>query len=193
MDDIETVVQGKLDADTVFQESLANLSDEEKNTAIATKRKELVNAEFKSLADDRDKNKTISEDQKKRAEKAEADLKKFTPADGEKDTELSPEDIFVLVENKVPKEDLDEVKKAAKLLGKSIPDALQDDMVQGILKKRQEVRASAKAANGGDGRGGQKKMTDAEILDNANKGILPEKGSAEAEQLFHARRKAKAQ
>lgn len=117
--------------------------------------------------------------------------KKVEPKPGEADKDLSTADFYALQEAKVPYEDLEEVKKASKLLGKSIADTLKDQTFIGILKTRQEERASANAMNTSGGRRSNSKATDAEVLEKAKKGEIPEQGSAEAEQLFWARRGGK--
>lgn len=109
----------------------------------------------------------------------------------EKQSDLSPIDLYALMEAKVPQEDVQEVVKAAQLLGKSIGDALKDTTVQAILKTRQEHRTSANAANTRTKRPSNSAPTDAEVLADASKGKVPEKGSQEAEQLFWARRGGK--
>lgn len=102
--------------------------------------------------------------------------------------DLSTEDFYALQEAKVPFEDLEEVKKASKLLGKPIPEVLKDDMVQAMLKRRQEHRASAQASDPGGSRSQRKGVSDQEILEKAKQGEVPKPGSPEAEALFRARR-----
>lgn len=104
---------------------------------------------------------------------------------------LSNMDVLAIMQNNIPQEDVEEVQKYSKLLSKSIPEVLKDEAVKEMLKKRQDLRATENAANVGPKRGGVKKATDQELLDKASRGELPEKGSAEAEQLFHARRGGK--
>lgn len=109
----------------------------------------------------------------------------------EKKDDLSSTDLYALMNAQVPEEDVEEVVKAAKVLGKSIKDALKDDMVKAILAKRVEHRKTADANNVRPVRPGTKTKTDAEILAEAGSGKIPEKGSKEAEDLFWARRGGK--
>ncbi len=112
------------------------------------------------------------------------------PVTQKETADLSSKDLFALIEAKVPQDDVDEVVKSAKALGVSIPEALKDDIVKGILEKRQAHRATAIATNTAPARPGTKKVSDDEILSQALKeDKLPAKGSAEAEALFWAKRK----
>lgn len=104
---------------------------------------------------------------------------------------LSDKEMYALIDAKVHVEDFDEVKKAAKIIGKNVIEALRDPTVQAILEKRTEHRKSAQAANTRNVRPSTKTPTDAEIVAEASKGNIPAKGSQEAEQLFWARRGGK--
>lgn len=108
-----------------------------------------------------------------------------------KEDDLSSTDLYALMGAQVPQEDVPEVRKAAKLLGVSIPDALKDDMVKGILATRLELRTTANATNTSPARPGAKKQSDEALLEDASKGVIPEKGSPAAEDLFWARRGGK--
>lgn len=109
------------------------------------------------------------------------------PSD-KKEDELSTKDLYALMSANVPQDDVEEVVKAAKILNKSISEALKDLMVQTVLKTREEYRATANAANVAPVRPGSKKVSDEEVLAKASKGEIPEAGSKEAEALFWARR-----
>lgn len=106
----------------------------------------------------------------------------------EVNSELSTKDVFSIINAKVDEEDIDEVIKASKLLGKSIKDTLQDDTFKAILAKKVEFRKTAKGANKKGARASGKKLSDNQLLENAKKGIIPEKGSEDAEALYWARR-----
>lgn len=109
----------------------------------------------------------------------------------QKDPDLSPKDLYALMSAQVPQEDVDEVTKAAKLLGVSVTDALKDTAVQAILEKRQTLRKSANTTNTGTSRPATRKVTDEQILAQASKGEIPDANSDEAERLFWARRGGK--
>lgn len=113
------------------------------------------------------------------------------PPKKDEEKDISITDLYALQESKVPLEDVEEVKKAAKILNKSIPETLKDEMVIGILKTRSEYRATANGANVTGGRPATKTTTDDEVMAEANKGNIPEKGTADAEKLFWARRGGK--
>lgn len=124
------------------------------------------------------------------SKKVPVDTKVVTPpADDKKKDDLSQKDLVTLIEAKIPSEDYDEVVKASKLLGKSISETIKDPLVVGNLERRAEERDSANAANTGGSRRTTVKQTDESVIGNLSKGIIPEKGSPEAEQLFRARRK----
>lgn len=109
----------------------------------------------------------------------------------EKEADLSTTDLYALMNAKVPQEDVEEVRRAAKALGVTVAEALKDPITTGILERRQTLRKTADATNTGIARPGSKKVTDEQLLSDASKGILPEKGSKEAEQLFWAKRGGK--
>lgn len=194
-------VQKRLEGDTAFQTEIASLSDDEKAAKQAEKEAEIREAIFAETVGDRDKHKGAYEGQKKRSEKAEALLKKKGIAveedeeeeedPGDDENALSTADVMLLVENKIPREDIPELQKAAKLLGKSIEDALKDPTVQSILKDRASKRATADATNHGGGKGGAGQVSDAEFLDQVRNGYVPEKGSADAQRLYELRRQGK--
>lgn len=104
---------------------------------------------------------------------------------------LSTNDIYTLVEAKIPQVDVDVVKKTAKILGVSIAEALKDSELQTILKSRAEKRKVADATNTKTVRAGAKTVTDEEIVKAASRGEIPKAGSEEAEKLFWARRGGK--
>lgn len=192
---LDTLVEEKISNDTEFQASLVDMSDDEKADAVATKTTEVRNAEFAELSTKNKNNEEIAKNQKIRAEKAEG--KNGKPAVGEdgkplpaeKDEDaLSTSDLYALMTAEVPQEDVVEVQKAAKLLGKTIQEALQDEMVKGILVRNAEHRKTAEAANTDDGKPGVTQKTDEQVLKEASEGNIPDPGTPEATQLYNARR-----
>lgn len=187
--DIDKVVDERLTADGDFQTRAATLSDEEKVAETAKRRREILHEEVGKI----DK---IAKDQKVRAEKAETDLEGL-----KKDPRLAPkaddnkpltyDEQFALSQKAVHPEDVPEVIKASKLLGKSIAETLADPIFVPVLASRVEKRASANAADNGGGRGGAGAKSDADILAAASRGEIPAAGTPEAEQLFRARREQK--
>lgn len=191
---LDASITAKMDADNDFQASIADLSDDDKTEAIKTKKSELINGEIKSLADGKKKSDEVAANQKKRAEKAEDDLKKSKPADDGKQNEpsaLTVKDGMALTSaGVVVEEDIDEVLKASKLLGKSISETLNDPMIQTILADKVEKRKSASAVII-RGNGGGAKANDEQLLSDFRKGVIPEKGTPEAERLFRLRHSKK--
>lgn len=115
-------------------------------------------------------------------------VKKKVSKKAAESNELSSKDMFSIINAKIGENDIDEVIKASKLLGLSIKDTLQDDTLKAIIAKRVEFRKTSKAANKGAARASGKKLSDHQLLENANKGVLPEPGSEEAEALYWAKR-----
>jgi hypothetical protein len=175
--ELETSVQQTIEADTDFQSSLADLSDEERAQKIDERKKEELDkklSDMKKGSEEAKKAAELAENQKIRAEKAEKKLKESKGSEEHSDENLPAKDMLALTEAKVSSLDFDEVVRIAKVLGKPITEALQDDTLKAILERRVQERASAEAANGGGGpRGKQTPAADA-ILAKAEKGELPE-------------------
>jgi len=106
----------------------------------------------------------------------------------ESKTDITSRDLYALMNAKVEQEDVEEVVKAAKLLGKTIQEALNDDTVKAILRTREGYRKTAEATSTKSSRPGSKTVSVDEIVSKASKGEFPEKGSKEADDLFWARR-----
>lgn len=125
--------------------------------------------------------------------KAAQDLLKNPPkakvdADGGnkgKQADLSTEDIYGLMEAKVPKEDIGEVRDYANLKGLTIAEALNAPMVKSILADKAEQRRTAAATQGKGGQRGAGKVSGETLLEKARKGELPE-GDADIEKLAEA-------
>lgn len=189
--DIFALADEKLNADTEFQSSLEQMEDDEKAQALATKRQELINAEYAKQAE-------YARNMKLRAEKAEKAAKAGTPP--EENPEQAPKkpesdehlltykDTYALQEAKVHVDDVDEVVRYAKFSGKSVAEALADPTLTAIINTRVEQRKSAAAANKGGGKASTKKVSADELVQNASQGKVPERGSSESEELFWARR-----
>lgn len=186
--DLDTVVQEAMKNDAEFQTALTALTtDEERTKATEEKRKEILAAKAVEFH-------TIAGDQKRRAEKAEQELKegkgdKKDDKNNEVTPPLSTTDLYALMNAKIEQEDVEEVQKAAKLLNKSISEALNEPTVIGIIKERVEKRNSARAAekdkNNGGGNQGQ---DEASILERSRNGERFAPRSREAEILYRAKR-----
>lgn len=188
---IESLIEEKLAGDVQFQNSLQNLSDDEKTNLITEKRNSILLEEAPKWYDESKKNEKAYIDTKTRAERAEQDLKKFKPADVNKDEDsLSTKDIYAFMEAKVPQDDIDDVVDYAKMKGISIGDALKSSVVKAVLADKQETRKTAEATQTRSTRA-TTKIDGNTILQNAReKGedALPTAGSSEAEDMFWARR-----
>ena len=173
--ELDTLVQEKIDTDTDFQTSLEGLEEEEQNRLIADKKAEVIKTEFSSLQEKADKAEEVAKNQKIRAEKAEAAAKKpkgdDTPKNEEKPN-YSLKDIRAL--SNVHDDDVERVEKFAKDEGITVAEAMKNSDLQAILRNRGEKRKTAEVAHTGGSRGGSSKTSDEKILDDFEKGILPE-------------------
>lgn len=169
-------------------DSEPEVEQEKENNEEEVEAEETEPQEVEEVEDDRDKRIEELEADLANAKKEKRQVKRALNKKSEVSSDLSSEDIFALVEAKTSKEDIQEVVKYSKLLGKSIADSLEDPTVQAILKTKSEYRATAKATNETSARASSKNVSTEEILEKASKGDFPEKGSPEAEKLFRARR-----
>jgi len=193
---ISDVIQEKLDGDKDFQESLANLKDDEKVNIIESKRKELLEAEFKALSEKAEKAtkaEELANNYKKRAEGVEAELKKYKPVTEDKG--LSTKDFYALTNAKVPEEDVDDVVEYAKFKNIPVSEALKSPVVKATLAEKAEARKTAQATQTRSTRSQNAQPDGAAILQDMQKGedSMPEPGSKEAEAAFWARRGRKPQ
>ena len=174
--DIHALVEQKVQADTAFQESLAQLPEEEREQALEAKKQEVFSSEITELstkAQEAEKLKEIAENYKIRAEKAEK-AGKENGGDKSTDLNLTPKDYLALTEHKVTSEDFDEVVRVAGILGKPVAEALQDGVLKTILKTRAEERATALATQTGGGNRGSKGATPDVLLRKASLGEVSE-------------------
>lgn len=186
--ELETSIQQKIEADADFQATLVDLSDEDKTTAMTTKKSELLDSELKSFSEKSKKNEDLANNYKKRAEKAEQEAKKSAPVE----ENLTQKDWLVLAKADVHEDDMEEVIEFAKFKKVSVADALKSSSLKAILSNNVEVRKSAEVAQAKPRSGGQQKPTDDVIIKKTfEKGEIPDKGSDEAEQLFWGRRGGK--
>lgn len=182
---LDASIQNKIDVDNDFQASIAELSDEDRETAVKTRKAELVDEEIKSLAETGKKNKELADNYKTRAEKAEQEAKKTKPESHS--PELTFKDQLALTNAKIHEDDLDEVVEYAKFKKISVSDALKSNVIKASLDEKAGLRKTAEATNTAPVRRGAVAPSNADVLAKAMKGDLPEPGSPEAEQLFKAR------
>lgn len=184
---LDASIQEKIDVDNDFQASIADLSNEEKETAVKAKKSELLDSEIKNLSEGKKKSDEVAENQKKRAEKAEKELKEKKP-----ETPTSPDltfkDQLAITNAKIHEDDIDEVIDYAKFKKISVSDALKSPVIKASLDEKAEVRKSAQATSTTTARRSISTPSNSEVLEKTlKKGEIPEQGSPEAEQLFKAR------
>lgn len=105
-----------------------------------------------------------------------------------KSDDLTIKDAVLIQRANVEVEDIDEVVRWAKFNNQTIGQALSDDTLKTVLAKRAEIRKSAQATSTGASKRVVTKVSDEEIVKDAQNGKLPKPGSEEAERLFWARR-----
>jgi hypothetical protein len=201
--DLNALIQEKIDADADFQVSLADLSDVEKEQAVQAKKAEVLEQEVKSLRDKAEKAtkaEELANNYKIRAEKAEQELKKSKPADGnpepKKDGDLTSRDILALSKADIHEDDIEDVLDFVKYQrvknpNYSIAEALKSSIVKATLAEKKEFRATQAAANAGAGRRGSFQKSDDTLLNDFSAGKAPETDE-EMDRLAMARLKAKA-
>lgn len=97
---------------------------------------------------------------------------------------LTPEDVLAFTNAKVThKEDIEYVRKVARVEGVSIEKALEDSMVTDHLTRQAEFRRTADATNTGKARRGNNRPSSDQVIENAGKGKMPE----DPEELANAR------
>jgi hypothetical protein len=172
-----------------------NQNDDDQNDDNTDDGEETVDSLKEELA----KAKKAYEDQKRRAEKAEGkssenkDNKKVEFKKNTKADDLSPKDLYALMENKVPKEDVDDVVRYARFQKTSVDEALESDFVKRLLADKAEKRATARATNIGNSRRGSGKVSEQALLQKASQnGELPENDD-DLDRLIEARLELKKQ
>lgn len=133
----------------------------------------------------------IAENQKIRAEKAEKLAK------GSKETvvvskspkagDMKTDDLYALMNAKVPQDDIQDVREYAELKGISVADALKSNVVKTILSDKAEQRNIAEATHVGNARRNSSKSSEEALLAGASKGELPDSDD-EMQRLWKARK-----
>lgn len=160
-------------------ESPNDATEEVDNTEVveetpAEEESEDVEAIKQELEKTKELNKKLFERAKTAEAKNKEKPKSEPAAPTEKQVEFDLEDVAALVTKVSDKEDREFVKRSAKLLGLSLEGALNDPVVQGKLKERDEQRQSAAAANTSTARRGTSKPSLEQVLQNAEAGKLPD-------------------
>ena len=118
----------------------------------------------------------LANNYKIRAEKAEktAKSKQEEVATPNGATESNTTDTIAMLRAGVPEEDEQVVIKAAKSLGVTVKEALQDDVVKEILKRKAEERKTQMATHTGETVRSRGTLSDEALLQKARNGELPE-------------------
>jgi hypothetical protein len=107
------------------------------------------------------------------------------------DNDLSQSDVISLVRANIEDDDIEYVKRYAKLENITVSEALKKPELKSLLSVRVETRATAEALNVKPSRKGAETVTSETLLKNLSEGKVPEPGSKEAEDLFWAKRGGK--
>lgn len=91
-----------------------------------------------------------------------------------KSLDLSPVDIIAISKANIEAEDIEDVLEYARFKGIPVTEALKSSVVKATLSEKAELRKSAEATNTGSTRRGTSQLSDAQLLENARKGILPD-------------------
>jgi len=117
----------------------------------------------------------LTDEYKLRAEKAEREAKKLKAPVHSQEAELSPKDVYALMSAKVAIEDIEQVAEYAKFKKISVAEALNLSIVKTMLDESSEQRRTATATQTRGGARGTAKVSEADILAEAEKtGQLPE-------------------
>ena len=149
--------------------------------------------ELAQLKEEVAKLKKAKSDQEQRAKIAEDKLKSAktqTQSPSKKD-DLTMLEAMTLMKNNVNEEDIESVKRFAKLENISIAEALKNDELKAVLHVREEKRKTAEATSTGRTPRGKSEVSDEVIIARASKGEIPDANTSDAEKLFWARRGGK--
>ena len=164
MANLNALVDEKISSDSVFQATLADMSQEDADQAVADKRQELIDVEYSKAEE-------LANNQKIRAEKAEALAKQLKIKPEEKpEAPKTPEpmslkDIRALQD--VHDDDVDELVEYAKFKGVSVAEVKKNPVIQAHLKVKAEERTTAQATNIGKSSGRTSKITGQNLLEKA--------------------------
>ncbi len=164
--DLVASTQEKIDSDVDFQNSLVDLSDEDKTQAISTKQQELLDSELAALEEKTTKAERAYESQKIRAEKAEAAAKRPPETSAPKNEVLAKKEQILEARalNSLHEEDIEEVVAIAEAKKISLSEAIKSPYVKAFIQTRDEERKTAAAANTGPSRKSSTSKSDGETL-----------------------------
>ena len=136
------------------------------------------------------------ENQKRRAEKAEAQAK-TKPAERAETSkqsrsgfnELTPFDLMAVSKAELDEEGLTEVMDFARYKKISVSEALKSPIMKAALAEKAENRRIAEATNTGSGRRGNSRISDEALLDSARSGNNLPDSEADIRRLVQARMK----
>lgn len=117
--------------------------------------------------------------QKKRAEKAESQLKASSVENKNTETKtqennLSIKDTIAFAKAGLEDEDVEEVLEYARFKKISISEALKSPVISATIKQKEEFRKTSQATYTGSSRTSNTKIDDNSLINNAKKGLLPE-------------------
>lgn len=130
-----------------------------------------LNVRLQEESDKRVKAEEIAENQRIRAEKAEARAKQFKEA---AKPALSSSDLLAVTNANIHEDDIERVERFAKSEGLSIKEALKHVELKAILDVRGEYRRSENAVNIQNVRAGNAQVSDEKLVQDASQGKFPD-------------------
>lgn len=127
---------------------------------------------------------------RKKAQQEKPTEKKVETKEEVKSTNgLSISDTLALIKNGVDEDDIDEIVEFSQFKKISIAEALKTNTVKKILSEKQEMRRTAEATSTGTVKRSSTKVSDEDIVSNANSGKLPEDPITLAQAKFNLKLK----
>jgi hypothetical protein len=169
--------------DEVVEETTANVVTEDEPKYTESEMKSYARMK-KAEAEARQLKKELEELKTPKAEPNVAAKPSEKQDDG-----LTSMDVLVLSKANITEtEDIEEIISYAKFRSLPVKDVLKDKTMQTILRDKAEMRATAEATNTGTARRGSTKPSDQQIIDEVQKGKLPENPADYAEARWESKR-----
>lgn len=163
-----------MNGDNTDEQDILKNTDANVDESTDTEAEHEVEIDYKA---EFEKAKQIAENQKVRAEKAEAKLKTNTSTGRGETSKMdgfSPMDLIAITKANLDEEALKEAMDYAKYKKISVAEAIKSPAVKATIQLIEENRRVSEASNTGSARRGSSKISDESLIENARKGILPE-------------------
>lgn len=173
--EIDTTINSFEEVEIDLDKEIANIGDDDEVITIPKKTWDTLNAQKDHF--------------KNKARPATTVTPLAKPAEKKVDeTGLSQSDFIAIARADIHDDDIESVKRFAKMEGLTISESLKNDDMRAILDRREGVRKTADATNTNTSRRSAPKADADTILKNVSEGKIPDAGSRDADELFWARR-----